>query len=151
MRNPEFIEIRNKFILGMLIILLFGIPFLIFITKKFMVETSEIIKGIDNSETMLVLVENVKCNNCKEIEEKLENYGLKYYTLNSTSDRNYLKILHKLDITTTDIAEPTLMYIEEGKFYAALVSIKTDEEINSFLAAYGYLDSNEYNEEDIYE
>lgn len=147
MRDPEFIEFRNKFILAIVLILLFGIPFLIFITKKFMVETSPIIKGIDNKDTMIVLVEKAECKSCKSIENYLKDYNIKYYTVNSSIDRNYGKILHKLDITTTDIDEPTLLYIEEGKFYAALVSIKNEEELTNFLITYGYIDAQKNEEE----
>ena len=143
MRNPEFIEMRNRFILGMVVLILFGIPFLIFITRKFMVETSPIIKGIDNEETMLVYVEKANCDNCKEVETMLKSYGIKYNKINSSGDRNYGQILNKLAITTTDIDEPTLLYIEDGKFYAALVSIQTEEQLTSFLISYGYIDVEE--------
>ena len=147
MRDPEFIEMRNKFILGMTVLILFGIPFLIFITRKFMVETSPILKGIDNAETMIVFVEKADCSNCKMVNDTLKSYGIKYKKINSSSDRNYGKILHKLDITTTDIDEPTLMYIDEGKYYAALVSIKSEEEVVNFLVTYGYLDAEKNDEE----
>ena len=143
MRDPEFIEMRNRFILGMVVLILFGVPFLIFITRKFMVETSPIIKEIDSSETMLVYVEKANCSNCKEVEDMLKSYGIKYNKINSSGDRNYANVLNKLGITTTDIDEPTLLYIEEGKFYAALVSIQTEEQLASFLVSYGYLDVEE--------
>ena len=148
MRDPEFVEMRNKFIIGMAVLILFGIPFLIFITRKFMVETSPIIKGIDNAESMIVLVEKADCSNCKMVNDTLNEYGIKYRKINSSSDRNYGKILHKLDITKTDIDEPTLMFIYEGKFYAALVSIKSEEDVVNFLITYGYLDV-EKNEEEL--
>jgi hypothetical protein len=150
MRDPEFIELRNKFVIAVLVILVFGIPFLIFITKKFMVETSPIITGINKEETMLVYVEKADCKKCKTVEEILKEYGVKYYKLNSTADRNYFTVLHKIGVTTTDIDEPTLLHIEEGKFYASLVSINSKEEMLNFLLTYGYLDAEneggEYNE-----
>lgn len=148
MRDPEFIEMRNRFILGMVVLILFSVPFLIFIARKFMVETSPIIKGIDNEKTMLVYVEKANCSNCKEVEDMLKSYGIKYNKINSSGDRNYANVLNKLNITTTDIDEPTLLYIEEGKFYAALVSIKSEEDVVNFLITYGYLDV-EKNEEEL--
>lgn len=140
MRDPEFIDLRKRFTTGVIIVLLFAIPFLIFITKKFMVETSPIIKGINENKTMLILVEKVNCDTCKDIEKNIESYGVKYYKLNSDSDRNYLKILHKLDITRTDIVEPTMIYVSEGKYFASLPSVNSEEDIKSFLLIYGFID-----------
>ena len=140
MRDPEFIELRKKITLGIIIVLLISIPFLIFITKKFMVETSPIIKGINENKTMLVLVEKVDCDTCKDIENIIDSYGVKYYKLNSQSDRNYLTVLHKLGITTKDILEPTLVYINEGKYYASLTSVNSAEDVKSFLLIYGFID-----------
>ena len=140
MRDPEFIELRKKFTLGIIIVLLISIPFLIFITKKFMVETSPIIKGINENKTMLVLVEKVDCDTCKDIENIIDSYGVKYYKLNSQSDRNYLTVLHKLGITTKDILEPTLVYINEGKYYASLPSVNSAEDVKSYLLIYGFID-----------
>ena len=142
MRDPEFVELRKRFGIGILVILVFAIPFLIFITKKFMAETSPIINGINNEQSMIVFVEKANCDDCKIVENALNEYGVEYYKLNSSSERNYKTILHKINITTTDIDEPTLLYIEDGKFYAALVSIKAREEVTNFLLTYGYLDSN---------
>lgn len=140
MRDPEFIELRKRFTLGIIIVLLISVPFLIFITKKFMVETSPIIKGINENKTMLVLVEKVDCDTCKDIENIIDSYGVKYYKLNSQSDRSYLTIIYKMGITRKDIVEPTLVYIKEGKYYASLPSVNSAEDIKSFLLVYGFLD-----------
>lgn len=140
MRNPEFIELRKKITLGIIIVLLISIPFLIFITKKFMVETSPIIKGINENKTMLVLVEKVDCETCKDIENIIDSYGVKYYKLNSQSDRSYLTIIYKMGITRKDIVEPTLVYINEGKYYASLPSVNSAEDVKSFLLIYGFID-----------
>ena len=40
------------------------------------------------------------------------------------------------------------MFIYEGKYYAALVSIKSEEDVVNFLITYGYLDV-EKNEEEL--
>ena len=141
MNDPEFIELRKRFTLGLVVAIIFCVPFLFFITKKFVVETSPIIKGINKEETMLVFVEKSNCSDCKIVENRLKDFGIKYYTINTSIDRDYKTILKKLDITTTDIDEPTLMYIEEGKFYAAMVSIKSEEEVTSFLLNYGFIEN----------
>lgn len=140
MRDPEFIELRKRFTLGIIIVLLISVPFLIFITKKFMVETSPIIKGINENKTMLVLVEKVDCDTCKDIENIIDSYGVKYYKLNSQSDRSYLTIIYKMGITRKDIVEPTLVYINEGKYYASLPSVNSAEDVKSFLLVYGFID-----------
>ena len=35
MRDPEFVELRNKFFFGMLVVIIFAIPIMIFLVKTY--------------------------------------------------------------------------------------------------------------------
>ena len=136
MKDPEFIELRDKFLKGLGIVLIFIIPFIIFMVKKFNVEDSKVIKKINNEENIVLFVENAKCSTCESIEKILNNLNVEYEIINSSTSKDYKSVLKKLDITTTDIAVPTIIYIEEGKVNTILPSIETEEEITSFVDYY---------------
>ncbi len=136
MNDPEFIELRDKFLKGLGIVLIFIIPFIIFMVKKFNVEDSKVIKKINNEENIVLFVENAKCSTCESIEKILNNLNVEYEIINSSTSKDYKSVLKKLDITTTDIAVPTIIYIEEGKVNTILPSIETEEEITSFVDYY---------------
>ena len=51
MRDPEFIELRNKFFLGIFIFLIFAIPIFFFIKNKLFISDSNITKAINNKKT----------------------------------------------------------------------------------------------------
>lgn len=136
MNDPEFIELRDKFLKGLGIVLIFIIPFIIFMVKKFNVEDSKVIKKINNEENIVLFVENAKCSTCESIEKILNNLNVEYEIINSSTSKDYKSVLKKLDITSTDIAVPTIIYIEEGKVNTILPSIETEEEITSFVDYY---------------
>lgn len=136
MNDPEFIELRNRFLKGIIVVILFVVPLTIFIVKKFNVEESKVIKSIDEKEDIVLFITDGRCTTCKEIEKILDNIKVKYTLINMDSDRNFKTMLKRLDITTTDIDVPTLIYVEEGKVNSILVSIKTEEEITTFVENY---------------
>ena len=136
MNDPEFIELRDKFLKGLGIVLLFIIPFIIFMVKKFNVEDSKIINDINNEKSFVVFIENNKCTTCNQIEEILKDLNVKYESIDNITSKDYKTILKRLDITTTDIDVPTLIYIEEGKVNTILPGIKTEDEITNFVEYY---------------
>lgn len=136
MNDPEFVELINRFFKGIVIVILFIVPLTIFIVKKFNVTESKVIKSIDEKENIVLFVTNGSCTTCKEIEQILDNINVKYTSINMDSDRNFKTILKKLDITTTDIDVPTIIYVEKGEVNSILVSIKTEEEITTFVENY---------------
>ena len=133
MRDPEFIELRNKFLLGLFIFLVFAIPIFFFIKNKFYVSNSDIYNSINKKNDMLILVVENKCDKCNESKKILNNIDINYYILNKDKQKDYIQILNKLNIHKKEIVSPTLIYIKEGNIYAYINNIKSEEEINSFI------------------
>ncbi|MBQ6323415.1 MAG: thioredoxin family protein [Bacilli bacterium] len=137
MNDPDFIDLRNKFLLSVLIIIVFLIPTILLFVNKFDVGSSKIVKKINKKETMLVFITSPDCKKCKKIENILSNNDVKYYKLDASKKFEYQEYLQELSITRKDVVIPTLMYIEEGSLYATLVDITDGEDLNSFIENYG--------------
>ena len=136
MEDPEVIELRNKIVLGLIIIIVFLVPLFIFFYNKSGVTDNKIINKINNEKRLFILIRNSECNNCKNIEKVLKNENINYIVLNKDIIKNYNYIIRKLDISSSDIITPTLLYVEESKNYASLVDIKNESEVEEFINNY---------------
>ncbi len=135
MNDPEFIELRNRFLLGVFIALLFIIPFFYFLKNKLIIDES-IINEIKNGENLTILVVENNCKECKKYEEHLKNNNVSYKKINKKEDKNYELILNKLNISYNDITSPTIIYIEKQNVVATLPNMRSDKEINAFIINY---------------
>ena len=135
MKDPEVIQLRNRFILGIIIIIIFLIPLLIFISNKSGASDSIIINKINNKEKLFIFITSNNCSNCKEIEKIIKNEKIDYIELNKDKIKNYNYILKKIDISEEEITIPSLIYEENGKNYAILTNIK-EEELIDFIDNY---------------
>lgn len=132
--EDELRRIRNKLLIGILVVIIFCLPIGFLINNKFGNKKSLIIEKINNKEDFLILVtesENVKCH---DIINLLESYNLEFNILNRTEDANYYKTIDKINIEESDITPPTLIYMKEGEFYSFLVS-ERENDIKSYLEA----------------
>ena len=135
MRDPEFIELRNRFLIGLGICIVFMVPFFFFLKNK-LINTSKVIEAINRKEDIVLLVTSKDCSNCKIYKKQLTNLGVNYIETNRNKDKYYEEILRKLNVVKTDIIPPTIIYIKEGALYATLVEIKTKEELTIFVENY---------------
>lgn len=140
MRDMEFIEFRNKIVISIVVLIIFAIPFLLFISNKFLKEDSPVIKAINKSETLLIFIEEESCKSCDTINNRLKEYNVEYFNLNIDKNADYKRVLHKLKIPSKNIKAPTLIYVEEGSLYAELVDIQSEEEFTGFLRNYGFIE-----------
>lgn len=136
MNDPEFIKLRNRFLIEVLVVLIFIIPIIFIFVNKFSLGGSKIIKSIKKNETFAVLLVSPEYENCAKVEEMLSNNNAKYYKLDISNKNRYADFLKALSITKDEVIVPTLMYIEEGKLYATLVDIQDEEELNAFVENY---------------
>lgn len=139
MRDKEFIELRNKFLLGLFIAIIFIVPIFIFIKNKLYITDPDIIKGIDKKNNMIILITNEDCSYCSNVRKELDNLNVNYYLLNSDRERSYETILMKLNLTDSDIIYPSLVYIEEGEVVSTLVDIKDIKDVDTYLENYNLL------------
>lgn len=133
MKDPEFIDLRNRVLLGIGICLILFVPFYFFMHNKLLNNKSTILNKIDKEETFLVLVTNNKCKECKKYVNLLKNSTLSYNSINIDKDKNYEKIIEELDISSSDIIPPSIIYIYNGHLFATLTDIKNEEAVKSFI------------------
>lgn len=136
MKDPEFIELRNKFIFGLIIIIVFTIPIYFIFKNKIFTDNSKIIKAINNNDRIAILVIENRCNRCSKVKDILNDKEAKYYVLNKDKDSNYKKILKKLDIIEEDIVAPAIIYVEKGKVITTYVDINSKSALNKFIKNY---------------
>ena len=136
MRDPEFIELRNKFLLGVLIFLIFAIPIFFFVRNKMFMPDSKIMKYLKKNDSMLILVVEDNCTRCKKSKETLNELDVNYFILDKSTNRDYNNIISKLELSEEDVEIPTIILINKGKVYSYITNIKSSQEITSFVKNY---------------
>lgn len=135
MNDPEFIMLRNKFLIGILVALIFIIPLFLFFKNK-IIDNEDIIKKIRNKETLIILVVENNCIECKNYQEQLDNNDITYIKVNKEKDKNYELILNELNMSYDDVTSPSIIYVKDKKVVATLTNMKSNEEINNFIINY---------------
>lgn len=135
MRDPEFIELKNRFLLGVGIVVLFAIPIIIFLVKTY--GTSSVLNKINKDETFTILVTAKECDNCKLVSNILKDYDVEFVKLNSSTNKSYEEIMKKLKVENKREEFPILIYIKDGEMQANLFSIDTREKVEGFIEFHG--------------
>ncbi len=141
MDNPEFIELRNKFLFGLFIATIIVIAGVLLFTKKFGDKRSTALEQINKNETFLLLVVDSKnCNNCRDLKSKLNSLNINYiqYDIHKSSDLD--DICYKLGINKNNFTAPSLIFIKDGDKEASILDISNTEEMEIFLNSYGFID-----------
>lgn len=120
-------KLVKKFIIGLIVVIIFAIPTVIFLINKFIYNDSSIIKKVNNKETFMILVKDYSCNNCKEIKNIIEDNNYDCVELNSYEENKYKNVLNKIDLSLSDIKTPSVIYVDKGKVYSFLVDVKISE------------------------
>ena len=136
MKDPEFIMLRNRVLIGIFISIIFIIPICFFIKNKLLVTESDLEKSIKNKEDILILFTEENCSKCKSYEKKLIDLNVNYFILNKNKEKNYKTILYKIETSNDELIPPTLIYVREGKVYSTLVDIKSKKELEKYLNNY---------------
>ena len=136
MRDPEFIELRNKFLLGVLIFLIFAIPIFFFVRNKMFMPDTKIMKSLKKNESMLILIVEDKCSRCTKSKELLNELDVNYFILNKSTNRDYNSIIKKLNLSKEDTEIPAIILVNEGQVYSYISNIKSSKEITSFVKSY---------------
>lgn len=130
--SEEVTELKKRFILGITVVLLFFIPSLFIFINKFNESDPEILNRIDNKETFFIIVTDKDKKNLKEVTNVLKDKNLDYEIIDSSEESNYLRIMDKLEYSRDYIEEPTVIYVEKGTVYSALVNAK-EKELNVYI------------------
>lgn len=133
MRDPEFIQLRNRFLMALAIALIFTIPMILFVVNRFNEKPSKVIESINKKENIIVLVTEENCPSCLNNKNILKDNNVPFYELNKDTNKNAYEVtLRKLSMSISDIKPPTLIYIEEGKLSSSLVN-PNEKELKSYL------------------
>ena len=133
MRDPEFILLRNRFLVAVGVALIFAIPTLLFVVKSFGREVTDVLKGLNEKEDMLIYVESNDCTGCLEVKQILEDKNVDYMVLNIDKNTDYEEIIRKIGISKKVVEVPSLIYVEDGDMVANFMGIKTQNDVISFL------------------
>ena len=133
MRDPEFILLRNRFLVAVGVALIFAIPTLLFVVKSFGREVTDVLKGLNEKEDMLIYVESNDCTGCLEVKQVLEDKNVDYMVLNIDKNTDYEEIIRKIGISKKVVEVPSLIYVEDGDMVANFMGIKTQNDVISFL------------------
>lgn len=125
--ETETEKLVKKFIIGLIVVIIFAIPTVIFLINKFIYNDSSIIKKVNNKETFMILVKDYSCNNCIEIKNIIEDNNYDCVELNSYEENKYKNVLNKIDLSLSDIKTPSVIYVDKGKVYSFLVDVKISE------------------------
>ena len=132
MNDPELIELRNKFLLGIVIAVIFCTPLFIFMNKSFGSNESKIYKMMKQRESFVVFTYDKKCDTCDGVKNMLDKKKLPYFELNVDKAKDLDKILKWLNINS-EIESPGLIYVKDGFLGAYIFDIKTEEDVNDFI------------------
>ena len=134
MNDPELIELRNKFLLGILVAVVFCVPLIVFMSKNMVTNDSDIYSYIKNRETFIIFVEEKRCSECDNVKDILDSKNVSYYVLNIDKTNDYLSILKRLNLSEDSVTTPGIIYVDEGKLYSYLFNIADDEQVNNYIS-----------------
>ena len=135
MRDPEFVELKNKFFIGMGIVILFAIPIMIFLIKTY--GNSDVLNKINKKDSFTILVTSRDCDNCSMVSSTLKKNDVKFVKLNSATNKNYEQIMRKLTIENKSNEFPFVVYVDEGVMKANLFSIESEKDVVEFVEYHG--------------
>lgn len=133
MEDTDLKEFATKIGIWVFVVVVFGGLMTIILINKFGVKEIDINKEIDKKSDLLVLVVNEKTKKINDYKEVLNKSGMTYKIVYSDRERYFDDFLRKVDLEETDIIEPTIIYIEEGKVTAILEDLKKTGELETFL------------------
>lgn len=133
MEDTDLKEFATKIGIWVFIVVVFGGLMTLILINKFGVKEIDINKEIDKKNDLLVLVVNEKTKKINNYKEVLNNSGMNYKMVYSDRERYFDDFLRKVDLESTDIIEPTIIYIEKGKVSAILGDLKKTDELETFL------------------
>lgn len=139
MKDPEFIELRNKFLFAVFIAIVFAVPLLFFVYKTY--SNTNVLSKINKKDTFTILVINKNCDTCKVVDDILHSNKVKYVKLNRDTNKNYDEIMKKMGVLNKREEFPIIIYVEEGKMKANLFNINNEEDVTDFLNSHNIINS----------
>lgn len=124
MKDPEFILLRNRFFIAVIVTLIFVVPLGFFVFNRFANQTSELLKNIKEEKNVIIFLTSNKCSQCSKIKEILDSNNVAYFELNKDKDTDYKEILFKIDLQTNFVETPGIVYVENGKLSTNVMAVE---------------------------
>ena len=134
-KDKEYIELRNRFLVGLFIAFVFGAGLIMFFSNRLSIGGKGISSKIKQKETFVIYVESNKCDNCKDIKEILDDNSIEYESLDADTQeaKNFFE---KYKVVDDGHIVPAVIYVKKGKVYSSMYGITNLEEFNLFLKNY---------------
>lgn len=134
-KDQEFIELRNRFFIGLFIASIICVVVILFLFQRFTFGIG-ISSKMMKKENFVVYIDSYDCGaSCKEVKKVLDNNHVTYENIKiDTSEAENL--MNKYKITNTEEVVPAVIYIKGGKLYSSLFEVTNMEELELFLKNY---------------
>ncbi len=141
MKDPEFIQMKKRFFLALLITLIFILPVILLIFNKFAYFKSDILKKVESGNNLVIFLSDNSCKKCNEMENILKENNVSYFTLNKDNSEDFEKIMLKIELSSKFAISPGIIYVVDGKAYANLVDIKNSKDLVTFIENHQLINS----------
>ena len=131
--DEELSDLFRNLGFAIVLIILFLILFTYVILHRFGGEESSIENKIIKQQDMILFIHQTKCDNCREIKKKLNSHMIYFDEINSNTEKRYQTILRRLNISSKDIVEPSILIIEKGNVVSILVDIQNMDDLEEFI------------------
>lgn len=139
MKDPEFIQLRNRFLFAILIVLVFAIPIIIFLNKTY--SDTDVLARIKKNDSFVILIEKKDCKLCNSVNKVLDNNSVDYVRLNRDKNKDYEFVLKRLELINKREEYPIVVIVSNGKMSANLFGISTVDEVLEFIKNNGLVNS----------
>ncbi len=133
-KDKEYIELRNRFLLGLFGCIVVGTLILLIIFRKYVfggIVTRKMLK----EDSFVVLITKNDCSNCDKIKNFLDSQNVIYEELDENSN-DAINIFEDYEFNMEEDISPAVLYISNGKLYSSLVNINTTDELKLFIQNY---------------
>ncbi|MBQ8131508.1 MAG: hypothetical protein IJ193_03365 [Bacilli bacterium] len=134
-KDKEFIELRNRFFIGLFIACIIGAVVILLFFQRFTFGIG-ISSKMMQKQDFVIYIDSYDCgDSCDKVKKLLDQKNVKYESLKIDSQEAD-NLLEKYKITNTVEVVPAVIYIKDGKVYSSMFEVTNLEELELFLKNY---------------
>ena len=131
MKDSEFIQLRNRFLLALGITIIFIIPVSLFVYNRFSTK-SELLKNILDNKNLIIYLTKDKCATCDKLKKILDENNISYFEVNTDRSDEYEEIMLRIGMSKEYVVTPGIIYVEKGKMLVNMMELD-EKSLRSFL------------------
>ena len=136
MEDQEFDSLKKRFLIGLVIIIVFVSLCIIILNRVFNNYDGDIYKDVKNNKTLVILQVSNNCEMCDSVKIVLEDRNIEFEELTMSYKDRHEDVYRLLGVESKNIKAPALFYVKKGELVAYLNDIKSDNELNMFIDNY---------------